>query len=129
VPTARVAGLAGLLAFATFNVGWIAGDLAQPAAFSPANDDLSDLGASTASSPWLYNQLAANLTGLLVIALGLGLWRAPRGATRGCRPSSPYRRSFSPTSRSRRSETAPRCGIAFIGLRLMQTASRELTTG
>jgi hypothetical protein len=76
VPAARLAGLGGLLAFVTFNAGWIAGDFAQPAAFSPANDDISDLGALTASSPWLYNQLAANLSGLLEIALGLGLWRA-----------------------------------------------------
>jgi hypothetical protein len=76
VSAARLAGLGGLVAFVTFNAGWIAGDLAQRAAFSPANDDLSDLGALTASSPWLYNQLAANLSGLLVIALGIGLWLA-----------------------------------------------------
>ena len=74
--SARLAGLCGLLGFVTFNAGWIAGDLAQPAAFSPADDDISDLGAETASSPWLYNQLAANVSGLLVIALGVGLWRA-----------------------------------------------------
>jgi Protein of unknown function (DUF998) len=73
---ARVAGICGLLAFVTLNVGWIAGDLAQPAAFSPANDDISDLGAATASSAWLYNQIGANLTGLLVVVLALGLWRA-----------------------------------------------------
>lgn len=52
------------------------GDLAQPAAFSPANDDISDLGALTAASPWLYNQIGANLTGLLVMGLALGLWWA-----------------------------------------------------
>src|SRR5204863_9748087 len=57
------------------NVGWIAGDFAQRPAFSPANDDISDLGALTATSPWLYNQVAANLSGLLVVALGVGLWR------------------------------------------------------
>ena len=73
---ARLLGLCGLVAFLTFNAGWIAGDFAQRAAFSPANDDLSDLGALTASSPWLYNQLAANISGLLVVALGVGLWRA-----------------------------------------------------
>jgi len=71
-----LAGLCGLLAVVTFNAGWIAADLAQPQAFSPARDDLSDLGALTASSPWLYNQLAANISGLLVVALGIGLWRA-----------------------------------------------------
>jgi hypothetical protein len=60
----------------TFIVGLVAGDLAQPDAFSPANDDISDLGARTADSAWLYNLLAANLNGLLIIAFALGLWRA-----------------------------------------------------
>ena len=72
----RVAGACGMLAFVTFNVGWIVGGFAQPASYSVADDDISDLGAVTASSAWLYNQLAANLTGLLVIVLALGLWRA-----------------------------------------------------
>ena len=72
----RAAGACALAAFFTSAIGWIAGDLAQPAAFSPANDDISDLGALTASSPWLYNQVGANLTGLLVMGAALGLWRA-----------------------------------------------------
>lgn len=72
----RVAGACALAAFFTSAIGWAAGDLAQPAAFSPANDDISDLGALTASSPWLYNQVGANLTGLLLMAAALGLWRA-----------------------------------------------------
>lgn len=72
----RAAGVCGLLALVTSTIGWLAGDLAQPDAFSPANDDISDLGAVTAASPWLYNQIGANLTGLLVMALALGLWRA-----------------------------------------------------
>jgi hypothetical protein len=73
---ARVAGVSGLLAFVTFNVAWIAGGLAQPSAYSVANDDISDLGAVTAASPWIYNQVGANLTAILVVLLGLGLWRA-----------------------------------------------------
>ena len=73
---ARIAGVCGLLAFVTFNVAWIAGGLAQPSAYSVANDDISDLGAMTATSPWIYNQVGANLTGVLVVLLGLGLWRA-----------------------------------------------------
>ena len=72
---ARIAGICGLLAFVTVNIGWIAGGLAQPAAYSVANDDISDLGADTARSSWIYNRIGANLTGLLVIALALGLWR------------------------------------------------------
>lgn len=75
MPT-RVAAFCGLAAPVTFVAGVLFGDLAQPDAFSPANDDISDLGALTASSPWLYNQVAANLTGLLVIALAIGLWGA-----------------------------------------------------
>ena len=74
--TIRAAGLCGLVAFVTFNAGWIAGDIAQPRAFSPANDDISYLGALTASKPWLYNQLAANVSGVLIIVLGIGLWCA-----------------------------------------------------
>jgi Protein of unknown function (DUF998) len=72
----RAAGVCGLLASVTFDVGLVAGDLAQPDAFSPANDDVSDLGAQTANSAWLYNQVAANLNGLLIIGFALGLWRA-----------------------------------------------------
>jgi hypothetical membrane protein len=33
------------------------------------------LGALTANSPWIYNQIGANLTGLLLCALALGLWQ------------------------------------------------------
>lgn len=73
---ARIAGLCGLLAFVTFNLAWIVGGLVQPAAYSTADDDISDLGALTASSAWIYNQVGANLTGILVALLGLGLWRA-----------------------------------------------------
>ena len=61
----RLAAILGLAAPLTFVAGILLGDLAQPDAFSPANDDISDLGAVTASSAWLYNQVAANLTGLL----------------------------------------------------------------
>jgi hypothetical protein len=73
---APIAGVCGLLAFLTFNVAWIAGGLTQPSAYSVANDDISDLGAMSAASPWIYNQVGANLTGILVVLLGLGLWRA-----------------------------------------------------
>lgn len=72
----RVAAVCGLAAPLAFVAGLLLGDLAQPDAFSPADDDISDLGALTASSPWLYNQVAANLGGLLVVCLALGLWTA-----------------------------------------------------
>lgn len=76
VSAESVAGLCGVMAFATFNLGWILGDLSQPSAFSPARDDISYLGALTAASPWLYDQLAANTTGVLIALLAIGLWRA-----------------------------------------------------
>jgi hypothetical protein len=73
---AGIAGICGLIASVTMNLGWIAAGFAQPAIYSVANDDISDLGANTADSSWIYNRIGANLTGLLVIALALGLWRA-----------------------------------------------------
>jgi len=64
------------LAFVTFTIGSIAGGLAQPDAYSFANDDVSDLGAVTADRAWLYNQVTANLSGLLIALVGVALWRA-----------------------------------------------------
>ena len=72
----RAAAICGLLAPVTFIVGLVLGDLAQSDEFSPANDNISDIGAQTADQAWLYNQIAANLTGILIVALALGLWRA-----------------------------------------------------
>ena len=72
----RVAAICGLLAPVTFMVGLVLGDLAQPDAFSPADDNVSDIGAQTADQAWLYNQIAANLNGLLILGFALGLWRA-----------------------------------------------------
>jgi Protein of unknown function (DUF998) len=72
----RAAAICGLLASVTFVVGLVVGDLVQPAAFSPGDDDISDLGAQTAAHPWIYNQIAANLNGLLIVGFALGLWRA-----------------------------------------------------
>jgi hypothetical membrane protein len=69
--TLRAAAICGLLASVTFVAGLLFGDLAQPDAFSPANDDISDIGAQTADQAWIYNQIAANLTGLLIFAFAL----------------------------------------------------------
>jgi hypothetical protein len=73
---ARIAGACGILTLVTGTLGWVAGGFAQPAAYSFARDDISDLGAVTAASPWLYNQVGMNLTGLLLVLCALGLWRA-----------------------------------------------------
>ena len=72
----RAAAICGLLAPVTFVVGLVLGDLAQTDEFSPAHDNISDIGAQTADQAWLYNQIAANLNGLLIVAFALGLWRA-----------------------------------------------------
>jgi hypothetical protein len=72
----RLSASCGLLAPITFVAGWLIGGLAQPDAYSFVDHDISDLGALTADSPWIYNQIGANLTGILIVALVLGLWKA-----------------------------------------------------
>ena len=72
----RAAAICGLLAPVSFIAGVLLGDLVQPDSFSPADDDISDLGAQIADQAWLYNQIAANLNELLIVAFALGLWRA-----------------------------------------------------
>lgn len=75
----RVCAICGLLSPFAFVIGWAAGGLAQPDAYSLVDDSVSDLGALTADQAWLYNQLGANLTGLLVAVLAYGLWKAIPG--------------------------------------------------
>lgn len=72
----RIAGLAGLAIPITSAFGWAVGGLVQRDAFSSADDDISDLGALTASSPWIFNQVGSNLTGILIVLLALGVWLA-----------------------------------------------------
>ena len=73
---ARRAAICGLLAPLTYSAALLFGHIAQPDAFSSVDDAISDLGAETASSAWIYNQIGLNLTGILIIVLALGLWRA-----------------------------------------------------
>src|SRR6266542_1492029 len=72
----RAAAICGLLALVTVTVAYIWGALAQPDAYSSADDASSDLGALTANKAWIFNQIGSNLTGILIILFGLGLWRA-----------------------------------------------------
>jgi hypothetical protein len=72
----RIAAMCGLAVPLTSAIGWAVGGLVQREAYSSTDDDISDLGAMTASSPWLYNQIGSNLTGLLIVVLALGLWRS-----------------------------------------------------
>jgi hypothetical membrane protein len=71
----RLATICGLVAPLTYTAALVFGGLAQPDAFSSADDAISDLGSDTASSGWIYNQIGLNLTGILVVVFALGLWR------------------------------------------------------
>jgi hypothetical protein len=79
----RLAAVCGLLAPLTYTAGLLFGGLVQRDAFSSADDSTSDLGADTASSPWIYNRIATNLTGVLIFLFALGLWRALSQNTAG----------------------------------------------
>ena len=72
----RAAAICGLLVPVTVSIAYIGGALAQPDAYSSADDATSDLGAQTANMAWIKNQIGDNLTGILIIMFGLGLWRA-----------------------------------------------------
>jgi Protein of unknown function (DUF998) len=72
----RAAAICGLLVPVTVSIAYIGGALAQPDAYNSADDATSDLGAQTANMAWIYNQIGDNLTGILIILFGLGLWRA-----------------------------------------------------
>ncbi|NGN95752.1 DUF998 domain-containing protein [Nocardioides sp. KC13] len=80
----RLSALCGLFAPIVFTAAWVVGGIVQPDAYSVVDDAISDLGARTADHAWIYNQIGANLTGLLVMALAFGLWRArPPGVAGG----------------------------------------------
>ena len=72
----RLAAVCGLIAPLTYVASLVFGGLAQPDEFSSANDDISDLGAETASNAWIYNQVGMNLTGILIVLFAVGLWLA-----------------------------------------------------
>jgi len=80
----RLAATCGLLVPFAFTFGWLVGGLAQPASYDWTRHDISDLGALTADQPWIYNQIGANLVGLLLFVFAVGLWRA-LGPTRSAR--------------------------------------------
>jgi hypothetical protein len=72
----RVSAVCGLLAGPVVVVFWIVAVLAQPRAFSFVNHASSDLGADTADSAWISNQLGSNLPGLLLLVFAVGVWYA-----------------------------------------------------
>lgn len=66
--------ICGLLAGPALVVGTLAGTAAQPDEFSLVDDPPSDLGAHTAASPWVANQIGSNLAGVLLLVFAIGLW-------------------------------------------------------
>jgi hypothetical membrane protein len=72
----RGAAVCGLVAPLTYVAGLVFGGLAQPDEFSSADDATSDLGAKTAASGWIYNQVGLNITGILIVVFAMGLWLA-----------------------------------------------------
>jgi hypothetical protein len=68
--------ICGLLAGPALIVGTLAGAAAQPDEFSLVDDPPSDLGAYTAESPWVANQIGSNLAGVLLFVFAIGLWRS-----------------------------------------------------
>jgi hypothetical protein len=82
-----VAAVCGLLVGPLVLVPWVLAAVVQPDEFSLVNHPSSDLGADTAPSAWISNQLGSNLPGLLLTVFGLGLWQA-LGPSRTARAGS-----------------------------------------
>lgn len=74
--TRLLSALCGLLAGPALVLGTLAGAVAQPDEFSLVNDPPSDLGAYTAASPWIANQVGSNLAGVLLFVFAIALWRS-----------------------------------------------------
>ena len=90
-----IPAICGILAGPALAVGTLVGAAAQPDEFSLVNDPPSDLGASTAASPWIANQIGSNLAGVLLRSRALALaWSPFFGADR-LRPLWPSRASAS----------------------------------
>jgi Protein of unknown function (DUF998) len=71
--------VSGVLAGPALVLGTLAGATAQPDEFSLVEDPPSDLGALTANSPWIANQIGSNLAGLLLLVFAIALWRSLGG--------------------------------------------------
>ncbi len=71
-----IPAICGLLVGPVLFLTTVGAVLAQPDEFSVVNHENSDLGAETANSPWIANQLGSNLPGLLLFVFAIGLWRS-----------------------------------------------------
>jgi hypothetical membrane protein len=67
----RLGAIAGICGAALFTGGWILAGFLQPASYSWASQEISDLGALTAEHAWVWN-LADSLSGALILCFAIG---------------------------------------------------------
>lgn len=78
----RVGAFAGIGGALLITVGWIIGGLLQGSGYSWSQQEISDLGALTAKSAWVWN-LADSLSGLLLLIFAFGLFAVVRSSRAG----------------------------------------------
>jgi hypothetical protein len=78
----RLCALCGIAGQIVLTVGWVVGDILQPAAYSASRQEISDLGALTAAHAWVWNA-PDSLSGALTAIFALGLFALPRGDRAG----------------------------------------------
>jgi uncharacterized protein DUF998 len=65
-----------------FTLGWIIGGVAQPDSYHWASQEISDLGALTASHAWVWNT-ADSLSGALTVVFAIGFYSVVRDVRAG----------------------------------------------
>lgn len=78
----RLGAIAGISGALLFTCGWIVAGFLQPASYSWASQEISDLGALTAHDAWVWN-LADSLSGLLILIFAVGIFPLFRASKAG----------------------------------------------
>jgi hypothetical protein len=78
----RLCALCGIAGQIVLTVGWVVGDILQPATYSASRQEISDLGALTAAHAWVWNA-ADSLSGALTAIFAVGLFALLRGDRAG----------------------------------------------
>jgi uncharacterized protein DUF998 len=78
----RLCALCGIAGQIVLTVGWVIGDILQPATYIASRQEISDLGALTAAHAWVWNA-ADSLSGALTAIFALGLFALLRGDRAG----------------------------------------------